>query len=93
MYASLTLLVALEAVDLESRALLPSRLLTCLGLQGTPLTPPAFLMTLCRLREQGGSWFSAPAAPAFGWHKDPTYHEVKHRSGSSETCSLGLPSP
>lgn len=80
MYASLTPVVALVVVDLESLVLLPGLLLTCLGLQGIPLTSPAFLMTLCRLREQGGSWFSAPAAPAFGWHKEPMYHEVKSTS-------------
>lgn len=80
MHASLTLGVALMVVSLESLVLLPSLLLTCLSLQGTPLTPSAFLMTLCRLREQGGSWFSAPTAPAFGWHKKPMYHEVKSTS-------------
>lgn len=73
------------AVDLEPLVLLPFLLLTCLGLQGTPLTPSAFLVALCRLREQGGVWFSAPAAPASGWHKEPTYHEVK----SESTWELG----
>lgn len=48
------------AVDFELLELLPFLVLTCLGLQRTPLV---LTHSVCRFREWVGIWFSALAAP------------------------------